>query len=99
MKSEDEEEELAMADRQAEGVEEGDEEEEVDEEELEAFLDGQLADGLPFLQEGSNQGGEHQEINTLCVPPSKAEGALRTCKLPVKGSVHPNNTKDCRTHT
>ncbi|KAM7373986.1 hypothetical protein PAMP_006666 [Pampus punctatissimus] len=74
MKSEDEEEEQAEADRQEER------DDEVDEEELEAFLDGQLADRLPFLQEGSRQGiaFENQEHNAFGIPASKAEDALRT---------------------
>lgn len=85
MKSEDEEEEEepAVADSQEE--EEGDEE--VDEAELEAFLDGQLADGLPFLQDGSRQGIENQELSTFGTPPSKGEEALRTCKFNFEGSV------------
>lgn len=52
---------------------------EVDEEELEAFLDGQLAERL--LQEGSRLGIalEHEEEHSVFVtPPSKAEEALRT---------------------
>ncbi|XP_034461521.1 rho guanine nucleotide exchange factor 12 isoform X1 [Hippoglossus hippoglossus] len=76
LKSEDEEEELAAAGRQEE-----EEDEELDEAELEAFLDGQLADRLPFLQqEGSRQGIaiESHELDELGVPPSKAEDALRT---------------------
>lgn len=87
MKSEDEEEELAAADRQDD---EEVEDEEVDEAELEAFLDGQLAD-MPFLQqEGSRQGIalENQEHNTFSIPSSKAEDALRTCKFHHKRSVH-----------
>uniref|UniRef100_A0A665U8Y5 Rho guanine nucleotide exchange factor (GEF) 12b n=1 Tax=Echeneis naucrates TaxID=173247 RepID=A0A665U8Y5_ECHNA len=79
MKSEDEEEELAVADRQ----EEEEEDEEVDEAELEAFLDGQLADRLPFLQqEGSRRGIaiEDQEHSAFGVTSSKAEDALQTCK-------------------
>uniref|UniRef100_A0A4W6D5U3 Rho guanine nucleotide exchange factor (GEF) 12b n=1 Tax=Lates calcarifer TaxID=8187 RepID=A0A4W6D5U3_LATCA len=87
MKSEDEEEELAAADRQDD---EEVEDEEVDEAELEAFLDGQLAD-MPFLQqEGSRQGIalENQEHNTFSIPSSKAEDALRTCKFHLKRSVH-----------
>ena len=75
MKSEDEEEELAVAGRPVE------DEEEVDEAELEAFLDGQLADRL--LQEGSRQGIalENEEHTVFDIPSSKAEEALRTCKL------------------
>ncbi|XP_053297394.1 rho guanine nucleotide exchange factor 12 isoform X1 [Pleuronectes platessa] len=74
LKSEDEEEELAAADRQ----EEEEEDEELDEAELEAFLDGQLADRLH--QEGSRQGIaiENLEEDEFGVPPSKAEDALRT---------------------
>ncbi|XP_078122077.1 rho guanine nucleotide exchange factor 12 isoform X1 [Sander vitreus] len=79
MKSEDEEEELVVADRQ-EGEED---DEEVDEAELEAFLDGQLADGLPFLQDGSHQGiaVKNQEQNTFSLPCSKGEDALRTLAM------------------
>ncbi|XP_040006687.1 rho guanine nucleotide exchange factor 12-like isoform X2 [Xiphias gladius] len=80
MKSEDEEEELAVADRR----EEEEEDEEVDEAELEAFLDGQLADRLPFLQqEGSRQGIaiENQEPSAFGIPSSKAEDALRTLAM------------------
>ena len=91
MKSEDEEEELAAADRR----EEEEEDEEVDEAELEAFLDGQLAERLPFLQqEGSRQGIaiENQEHGAFCLPNSKAEDALRTCKFHVKGTGHQNYT-------
>ncbi|XP_032433114.1 rho guanine nucleotide exchange factor 12 isoform X3 [Xiphophorus hellerii] len=76
LKSEDEEEELAAIVRQ----EEDGEEEEVDEAELEAFLDGQLTDRL--LQEGSRQGialpAEDMESN---FPSSKAEEALRTLAM------------------
>ncbi|XP_030010087.1 rho guanine nucleotide exchange factor 12-like isoform X2 [Sphaeramia orbicularis] len=72
MKSEDEEEELALADRQEEEEEDG----EVDEAELEAFLDGQLADRL---QEESQQ--ENQQQNSLSIPSSKAEEALRTLAM------------------
>ena len=101
LKSEDEEEEeeLAVADRQeeeelavADRQEEEEEDEELDEAELEAFLDGQLADRLPFLQqEGSRQGIaiENQEQDEFGAPPSKAEDALRTCEFHVKGPVHP----------
>lgn len=71
-----------MADRHAEEEEDG----EVDEEELKAFLDAQLADVLEACQEGENQ-----ESNKYSVPASKADDALRTCKLLVKGSVHPND--------
>ncbi|XP_014823505.1 PREDICTED: rho guanine nucleotide exchange factor 12-like isoform X2 [Poecilia mexicana] len=76
LKSEDEEEELPATVRQ----EENGEEEEVDEAELEAFLDGQLTDRL--LQEGSRQGialpVEDMESN---FPSSKAEEALRTLAM------------------
>lgn len=81
MKSEDEEEELAEADRQEEELED----EEVDEAELEAFLDGQLAERHPFLQqEGSRRGIaiDSQEHSVFSIPSSKAEDALRTCKFP-----------------
>uniref|UniRef100_A0A672ZFG3 Rho guanine nucleotide exchange factor (GEF) 12b n=1 Tax=Sphaeramia orbicularis TaxID=375764 RepID=A0A672ZFG3_9TELE len=80
MKSEDEEEELALADRQEEEEEDG----EVDEAELEAFLDGQLADRL---QEESQQ--ENQQQNSLSIPSSKAEEALRTCEFTTRVSKHP----------
>ncbi|XP_072230738.1 rho guanine nucleotide exchange factor 12-like isoform X2 [Leuresthes tenuis] len=72
LKSEDEEEELAVAGRPVV------DEEEVDEAELEAFLDGQLADRL--LQEGSRQGIalENEEHTLFDIPSSKAEEALRT---------------------
>ncbi|XP_037543171.1 rho guanine nucleotide exchange factor 12 [Nematolebias whitei] len=77
LKSEDEEEELAVADRPEE---EEEEEEEVDEAELEAFLDGHLADQL--LQEGSSQGvpdeNNHIDFNASSF---KAEEALRTLAL------------------
>ncbi|XP_069366192.1 rho guanine nucleotide exchange factor 12 isoform X2 [Paralichthys olivaceus] len=91
LKSEDEEEELTAADRQEEEEEEltaadrqeeeEEEDEELDEADLEAFLDGQLVDRLPFLQqEGSRQGiaVENQEHDEFCVSSSKAEDALRT---------------------
>ncbi|XP_070699506.1 rho guanine nucleotide exchange factor 12-like [Pempheris klunzingeri] len=79
MKSEDEEEDLGVADR----PEEEEDDEEVDEAELEAFLDGRLADTLPFLQEGSRQGIaiEHREHNSFSVPPSKGEEALSTLAM------------------
>uniref|UniRef100_A0A8D3DQ13 Rho guanine nucleotide exchange factor 12 n=1 Tax=Scophthalmus maximus TaxID=52904 RepID=A0A8D3DQ13_SCOMX len=72
--------------------EEEEEDEELNEAELEAFLDGQLADRLPFLQqEGSRQGlaVENQEHSAFVAASSKAEDALRTCKFHVKGSVRP----------
>ncbi|TKS83195.1 Rho guanine nucleotide exchange factor 12 [Collichthys lucidus] len=74
-----EEEELAVGDRQ----EEEDDDEEVDEAELEAFLDGQLADRMPFLQEGSRQGIalENQDQDTFSLPTSKGEEALRTLAM------------------
>lgn len=75
LKSEDEEEEPVMVSIQEVAEEEGDEE--VDEAELEAFLDGQLADGLIFLQDQE----QNQEPRTICELPSKGEEALRTCKL------------------
>uniref|UniRef100_A0A8D3D500 Rho guanine nucleotide exchange factor 12-like n=1 Tax=Scophthalmus maximus TaxID=52904 RepID=A0A8D3D500_SCOMX len=83
LKSEDEEEELVVADRREEEEEEEEEEEdeELNEAELEAFLDGQLADRLPFLQqEGSRQGlaVENQEHSAFVAASSKAEDALRT---------------------
>lgn len=90
MKSEDEEEEPPVTDIQEEEVED----EEVDEAELEAFLDGQLAERHPFLQqEGSRRGIaiDSQEHNSFSV--CKAEDALRTCKFHVKGSVHTNYKK------
>ncbi|XP_071388987.1 rho guanine nucleotide exchange factor 12-like [Centroberyx affinis] len=74
-----EEEEPTLADRR----EEEELEEEVDEEELEAFLDGQLAGRLPFLQERSRQGIaiESQENSAFAIPPSTAEEALRTLAM------------------
>lgn len=75
LKSEDEEEEPVMVSIQEVAEEEGDEE--VDEAELEAFLDGQLADGLIFLQDQE----QNQEPRTICELPSKGEEALRTCRL------------------
>ncbi|XP_076017371.1 rho guanine nucleotide exchange factor 12 isoform X2 [Genypterus blacodes] len=78
MKSEDEEEDLALTDRRDE-----EEEEEVDEVELQAFLDGELGNRLPFLQDGLCQGiaAENQENNSFSIPPSKAEDALRTLSI------------------
>uniref|UniRef100_A0A669DRA1 Rho guanine nucleotide exchange factor 12 n=1 Tax=Oreochromis niloticus TaxID=8128 RepID=A0A669DRA1_ORENI len=75
LRSEDEEEELPMADRQEEEEQNG----EVDEAELEAFLDGQLAERL--LQEGSRLGialENEEEHNAFVMPCSKAEEALKT---------------------
>ncbi|XP_026227137.1 rho guanine nucleotide exchange factor 12 isoform X2 [Anabas testudineus] len=80
MKSEDEEEEPPVAEKQEEEVEE----EEVDEAELEAFLDGQLAERHPFLQqEGSRRGIaiDSQEHNSFSIPASKAEDALQTLAM------------------
>ncbi|XP_011609543.2 rho guanine nucleotide exchange factor 12-like isoform X1 [Takifugu rubripes] len=75
LKSEDEEEEPVMVSIQEVAEEEGDEE--VDEAELEAFLDGQLADGLIFLQDQE----QNQEPRTICELPSKGEEALRTLAM------------------
>lgn len=75
LKSEDEEDEPVMVSIPEVAEEEGDEE--VDEAELEAFLDGQLADGLMFLQDQE----QNQEPGTFCELPSKGEEALRTCRL------------------
>uniref|UniRef100_A0A674CZ58 Rho guanine nucleotide exchange factor 12 n=1 Tax=Salmo trutta TaxID=8032 RepID=A0A674CZ58_SALTR len=64
--------------------EEEEEVEEVDEEEVEAFLDGELADRLPFLQERTRRGiaiGEEEPDDAFGMPPSRAEEALRTCDL------------------
>lgn len=76
MKSEDEEEEgPATVDSQ----EEEEDNEEVDEAELEAFLDGHLADGPTFLHDGSGLTGDNQELSASFVAPSyKSEEALRT---------------------
>uniref|UniRef100_A0A4W5MA13 Rho guanine nucleotide exchange factor 12 n=1 Tax=Hucho hucho TaxID=62062 RepID=A0A4W5MA13_9TELE len=55
--------------------------EEVDEEEVEAFLDGELADRLPFLQERSRRGiaiDDEEPDDAFGIPPSRAEEALRT---------------------
>ncbi|AWO99693.1 putative rho guanine nucleotide exchange factor 12-like [Scophthalmus maximus] len=72
----------AQSEREEEEEEEEEEEdEELNEAELEAFLDGQLADRLPFLQqEGSRQGlaVENQEHSAFVAASSKAEDALRT---------------------
>lgn len=75
LKSEDEEEEPVMVSVPEVAEEEGDEE--VDEAELEAFLDGQLADGLILLQDQE----QNQEPRTFCELPSKGAEALRTCRL------------------
>lgn len=66
----------------------GEDEEEVDEEEVEAFLDGELTDRLPFLQERSRQGIaiDDRELSAFGLSPSRAEEALRTCGFPVKYS-------------
>lgn len=79
LKSEDEEEEQVVADSQ----EEEEEDQEVDEAELEAFLDGQLEDSL---QDGSSQTAENQEPGTFGIPSSKGEEALRTCKFHLMNS-------------
>lgn len=81
LKSEDEEEEPVVVSIQEVAEEEGDEE--VDEAELEAFLDGQLADGLIFLQDQE----QNQEPRTFCELPSKGEEALRTCRLNSKDRI------------
>lgn len=81
LKSEDEEEETVMVSIPEVAEEEGDEE--VDEAELEAFLDGQLADGLIFLQDQEQK----QEPKTFCELPSKGEEALRTCRINSKDSL------------
>lgn len=80
LKSEDEEEEQVVADSQ----EEEEEDQEVDEAELEAFLDGQLEDSL---QDGSSQITENQEHGTFSIPSSKGEEALRTCKFHLINSL------------
>lgn len=64
--------------------EEEEDNEEVDEAELEAFLDEQLAD----LHDGSALTGENQELDTFVAPPSKSEEALKTCKFHLNGSEH-----------
>lgn len=77
MKSEDEEEEGPAA---MDSQEEEEDNEEVDEAELEAFLDGQLADGPSLLHDGSDLTGDNQELSASFVtPPSKSDEALRTC--------------------
>lgn len=60
---------------------EEEEEGEVDEAELEAFLNGQLADRL--LQERSRQGIaiEDEDHALFSTPSSKAEEALQTCRF------------------
>lgn len=75
LKSEDEDEEPVVTEGQEDEEEEHDEE--VDEAELEAFLDRQLADGLTFRQEPS----------TFSEPSSKGEEALRTCRLKSKAPL------------
>ncbi|KAM6907913.1 rho guanine nucleotide exchange factor 12-like [Xenentodon cancila] len=77
LKSEDEEEELPVVDKQKDE----DEEEEVNEAELEAFLNGQLADRL--LQERSRQGIalENEDHALFGFPASKAEEALQTLAM------------------
>ncbi|XP_062341033.1 rho guanine nucleotide exchange factor 12 isoform X2 [Osmerus eperlanus] len=71
VKSEDEEEEEAVPDRGG-----GEEEEE----EVSTFLEGDLADRLPFLQQRSRQGiaMDEQEPDAFGIAPSRAEEALRT---------------------
>ncbi|XP_061596288.1 rho guanine nucleotide exchange factor 12-like [Cololabis saira] len=78
LKSEDEEEELPVVDKQED---EDEEEEGVNEAELEAFLNGQLADRL--LQERSRQGIaiENEDQALFCFPASKAEEALQTLAM------------------
>ncbi|CAB1316675.1 unnamed protein product, partial [Coregonus sp. 'balchen'] len=81
VKSDDEEEEDSPLPDRREEQEEEEEVEEVDEEEIEAFLDGELADRLPFLQERSRQGiaiDDQEPDDTFGMPPSRAEEALRT---------------------
>ncbi|XP_075888067.1 rho guanine nucleotide exchange factor 12 isoform X3 [Nelusetta ayraudi] len=73
-----EEEGPAAVDSQEE-PEEQEDNEEVDEAELEAFLDGQLADGPSFLHDESGLTGDNQELSaSFTTPPSKSEEALRT---------------------
>uniref|UniRef100_A0A674CY78 Rho guanine nucleotide exchange factor 12 n=1 Tax=Salmo trutta TaxID=8032 RepID=A0A674CY78_SALTR len=81
VKSDDEEEEDSPLPDRREEQEEEEEVEEVDEEEVEAFLDGELADRLPFLQERTRRGiaiGEEEPDDAFGMPPSRAEEALRT---------------------
>ncbi|XP_046874116.1 rho guanine nucleotide exchange factor 12 isoform X8 [Hypomesus transpacificus] len=68
VKSEDEEEEEAVPDRGGE------------EEEVSTFLEGDLADRLPFLQQRSRQGiaMDDQEPDAFGIAPTRAEEALRT---------------------
>ncbi|XP_034079847.1 rho guanine nucleotide exchange factor 12-like, partial [Gymnodraco acuticeps] len=94
MKSDDEEEEeeeLLVEDRRDED-EEIEEEEEVDEAELEAFLDGQLEDGLPFLQEEEEThqdiAAENMEQDVFITPSSKGEEALRTLAMLKQALFH-----------
>ncbi|XP_008331233.1 rho guanine nucleotide exchange factor 12 isoform X2 [Cynoglossus semilaevis] len=75
LKSEDEEEELTVAERQEE---EEEEEEELDEAELEAFLDGKLAERLQQEESCRNQEAEGLGLGP---PTSKAEEALQTLAL------------------
>ncbi|XP_035637675.1 rho guanine nucleotide exchange factor 12-like isoform X2 [Oncorhynchus keta] len=80
IKSDDKEEESPLLlDRREE--EEEEEVEVVDEEEVEAFLVGELADRLPLLQERSCQGiaiDDQEPHDDFVMPPSRAEEALRT---------------------
>ena len=71
VKSEDEEEEEAVPDRGGE------------EEEVSTFLEGDLADRLPFLQQRSRQGiaMDDQEPDAFGIAPTRAEEALRTCEF------------------
>ncbi|KAM9499155.1 rho guanine nucleotide exchange factor 12 isoform 6-T6 [Salvelinus alpinus] len=81
VKSDDEEEEDSPLPDRREEQEEEEEVEEVDEEEVEAFLDGELADRLPFLQERSRRGiaiDDEEPDDAFGMPPSRADEALRT---------------------
>ena len=84
VKSDDEEEEDSPLPDRREEQEEEEEVEEVDEEEVEAFLDGELADRLPILQERSRLGitiDDEDPDDAFGMPPSRAEEALRTCEF------------------
>uniref|UniRef100_A0A3P8W7D7 Rho guanine nucleotide exchange factor 12-like n=1 Tax=Cynoglossus semilaevis TaxID=244447 RepID=A0A3P8W7D7_CYNSE len=88
LKSEDEEEELTVAERQEE---EEEEEEELDEAELEAFLDGKLAERLQQEESCRNQEAEGLGLGP---PTSKAEEALQTCESSLYQKVY--NTNFCQ---
>uniref|UniRef100_A0A6Q2ZKZ4 Rho guanine nucleotide exchange factor (GEF) 12a n=1 Tax=Esox lucius TaxID=8010 RepID=A0A6Q2ZKZ4_ESOLU len=86
-KSDNEEEEespLPVVGKEEDGEEEEEEVGDIDEEEVEAFLHGELTDRLPFLKERSRQGiaiDDQEPDDTFGMPASRAEEALRTCEF------------------